>query len=195
MRFIGDIHGCYTPYIEIAKQAEKSVQVGDFGVGFGDAETFNAIADKFHADGNHRFIRGNHDDPVMCKERVGYIPDGTYENGVMYIGGAKSTDIQYRLMNGLKWWEDEELSYDEFILLLHKYEELKPDIMVTHDAPKRFVPGYSVHSLTRNALDIMFEIHQPRLWIFGHHHTRHTDKILGCEFVCLGINDYIDITI
>ena len=197
MRLIGDIHGALGPYMEIASGCDFSVQVGDFGVGFGKdkPDLYQKWCDRveeFHASGNHRFIRGNHDELAVCKNMKGWIPDGAYASGVMFIGGAQSTDIHLR-KEGFDWWADEELSFTEFSDLVDYYETVKPDVMITHDAPKRFLAGYTHHSLTRNALDMMFEIHKPSLWVFGHHHTPHSDTMDGCHFICLGINHYIDI--
>ena len=58
---------------------------------------------------NHKFIRGNHDDPQACREHPYWIKDGLIENDIMYIGGAWSIDREYRT-EGVSWWRDEELS-------------------------------------------------------------------------------------
>ena len=68
MRFIGDIHGKYLPYIKRARKSPDghSIQVGDFGVGFGNDKVPN-----FEPHGldpkKHRFIRGNHDRYIIEK--------------------------------------------------------------------------------------------------------------------------------
>ena len=64
MRLIGDIHGKIEPYIQTALTYD-TVQIGDFGIGFMHNKDMEKV-NKFHTDGNHRFIRGNHDDPEKC---------------------------------------------------------------------------------------------------------------------------------
>ena len=69
----------------------------------------------------------------------GWIDDGDeeYYDGLgraMHIGGAYSVDRDQRIM-GYDMWPDEELSVIEFNALIDQYEAVKPDIMITHDAP------------------------------------------------------------
>lgn len=201
MRFIGDIHGNLGPYGAIIDEAEESVQVGDFGVGFLNDESL-AQMDEWHTDGRHKFIRGNHDDPDACKARPGYIEDGTYwqDEDVMFIGGAWSIDWAYRTP-GYSWWADEELSESELDRMFNLYVENKPSIMVTHDCPtmtayELFLKGTSkkqYRTRTADAFDRMFDAHQPDIWIFGHWHEDRTQKMRGTQFICLGIDSYIDL--
>jgi UDP-2,3-diacylglucosamine pyrophosphatase LpxH len=60
--------------------------------------------------------------------------------------------------------------------------------------------AYEIHSQhewdkskTRQALDRMFEIHKPKLWIHGHHHMNLMRDIEGTRFVCLDELSFIDI--
>jgi len=123
-------------------------------------------------EGNHRFIRGNHDSPEVCRNHPNWIPDGQFENDMFFLGGAFSIDWQMR-MPGVSWWEDEELSIVELNAMIDKFESLKPKIVVTHDCPTKFAMLLKSHhmddkSRTRAALDTMLEIHKPDLWVFGH---------------------------
>jgi len=99
MRYIGDVHGKYSPYHRAVVQAPKgSIQVGDLGLGFvkTDGEYWpNPSYDKMVAN-NARFIRGNHDNPAVCARHKQWIADGTIEDGVMFIGGANSIDRHMR---------------------------------------------------------------------------------------------------
>jgi hypothetical protein len=130
MRFIGDVHACFKEYVTIAEASPTgSIQVGDFGVGFGQVPNMNP---------KHRFIRGNHDNPEDCKLLPNWIADGTLEDDIFYCGGARSIDQSFRC-EGVDWWRDEELSigeyyemYDQFVLKGHK-----PKIIVTHDLPSK----------------------------------------------------------
>lgn len=195
--FIGDCHGKYDRYGKILKTCQNSIQVGDMGVGFfrenaWDGELIpyaNPPYDRM-VEGGHRFIRGNHDNPNVCKRHTQWIPDGTIEDGVMFIGGALSIDRAMRV-EGRSWWAEEELNYGELNDLAGKYLQEKPRVMVTHDCPetvanhlfnttKIFDP-----SRTRQAFDGMWENHKPELWIFGHWHDHRNVEIMGTRFICL----------
>jgi len=49
------------------------------------------------------------------------------------------------------------------------------------------------NTLASNGLQIMFDMHRPKLWIFGHYHQDFDDVIKGTRFVCL--NELKTITI
>ena len=149
VRFIGDVHGYWNRYRDIIyrdmvdHEIENSIQVGDLGMGFTShsewAPDSAKAFDKRFSKGNHRFIRGNHDNPEEVKRSKAWLHDGMVEytdlgNSVLYIGGAWSIDWQWRTL-GVDWWVEEELSMDELNTLIDRYKELKPDIMVTHTAP------------------------------------------------------------
>jgi len=207
-RIIGDTHGKWYDYQLITNpnigNVESSIQVGDFGIGF-SGEYWHGRVNDFHTENpNHRFIRGNHDNPEMCKtEMVGYIPDGTIENDVMFIGGAWSIDQEWRVKDQ-DWWEDEELSYEELDRLINVYEVMKPRIMITHDCPtiaayemfvkhgKTLAGTNQFKTRTAEAFQAMFEIHQPEFHFFGHWHQTKKEIINGTTFHCLGECDFID---
>jgi predicted phosphodiesterase len=194
MRFIGDIHGKTHEYRNIANDCDQSIQVGDFGVGFGNitATYVDSLVNQ-----NHRFIRGNHDNPDECKLSKRWIGDGSVFDDMMLIGGANSIDKQYRI-EGASWWRNEELSYSDLAFFLGKYESVKPRIMVTHDAPS-FVIGELFNCFdsnrTRHAFDEMLNIHKPDIWIFGHWHKSADKAINGTRFICLAELEYIDLEI
>ena len=195
VRYIGDIHAEYYHYLTIISSCESSVQVGDFGIGFREnpIETYDTS--------KHRFIRGNHDYPYGCKKEPNWIYDGAVEkvNGtkVMYIGGASSIDIDRRTLN-IDWWEDEELSNSDMNLIREIYSKEKPDRVVSHECPA-FLPFYfnkrllAEQSRTRFFLQELYEIHKPKEWIFGHWHFSFDKTLDDTRFVCLDINDYIDL--
>jgi hypothetical protein len=194
VRFIGDIHGKIGPYLNLLTDCTKSTQVGDFGVGFGSLKADRV--DSLLAEG-HRFIRGNHDSPAECAKSKQWIPDGHYERGMMFVGGANSIDREYRI-EGVSWWLDEELSYSELGNMIDRYIENKPRVMVTHDAPEsavaRFFNCYDGNR-TRQAFENMLAFHRPEFWIFGHWH-RHVDCVVnGTRFICLAELEFIDLEI
>lgn len=198
-RLIGDIHGMFVNYKEIAEGAEKSIQIGDFGIGFNNS-LWHENVNEFHATGDHRFIRGNHDHPTMCRtEMAGYISDGTIENDIMFIGGAWSIDQMYR-REGSDWWADEELSIEELNMMIDVYTTTRPRIMITHDFPTSiastlFLSKYDKQYKTRTAeaFEQMLQIHQPELWVAGHWHMSVDKKINNTRFICLNELEYLDI--
>lgn len=193
MLFIGDVHGKFRAYREIIRDVPASIQVGDMGVGFinpaTDRPTENPPYDAM-VQGNHRFIRGNHDNPGVCRKHSQWIKDGAVEGDIMFIGGAYSIDKDYRTPN-YTWWADEELSDDEFDLMVPIALAAQPKIMVTHDCPTEVCAQmYASHhrfddSRTEIGLQKVFEAHQPDLWIYGHHHISFDQIINGTRFICL----------
>ncbi len=197
MRLIGDIHGDKDAYLKAIGDAEESIQVGDFGVGFVDFQLPDEFTDR------HRFIRGNHDHPDLCKVKNGWIDDGKIEGDVMFVGGAKSIDRQYRV-EGVSWWRNEELSYSELMYVFDEYLKNKPRVMITHDCPdpvaveisrSASLNKYEDKSVTRQAFTNMWMNHKPEIWAFGHWHHSFDRVIMGTRFICLNINEAIDLEI
>jgi hypothetical protein len=194
-RFVGDVHGKFKSYISRVEDCSHSIQVGDFGIGFPEDETSQGYDEMIAAwqlqNPGHRFIRGNHDDPAKAKTMPGYIQDGYYDSelDIFFMGGAASKDRATR-KTGIDWWPEEELNYSELNNIVDLYEQVKPGVVVTHDCPVSVINPLFKHihfedTRTRMALDSMFEIHRPRLWIFGHYHTFRREILNGCEFICL----------
>lgn len=192
VRFVGDIHGRFNGYLKLVEGSEFSIQVGDFGIGF---ETLkNPIPD---LDGEHYFIRGNHDNPAKCRMQPNFLEDGPDSQDIMFfLGGAYSVDNSLRT-EGVDWWADEELTVVELNKVLDAYELRKPSIVVTHDCPTVTMPFplYKNPSRTSQALDAMYEIHPPKLWVFGHHHRNIDVVVDGTRFVCVDKMSYKDINI
>jgi len=199
IRFIGDTHGKWERLKPIIKGAKQSIICGDVGIGFYKSFGGERVAcsnpsyDDFMKY-NVRVIRGNHDNPNVCARQKYYIPDGTIEviDGVkiMYIGGAKSVDRHWRT-EGFDWWADEELSHSKLQEFTDLYEAEKPDVMVTHDVPEEVAKlietlsgrrKLDIPSITRQALDSMFWMHQPKLWVHGHWHFSYDYEYKGTMF-------------
>jgi hypothetical protein len=187
MRYIGDVHGKYEKYLRIISEVGESIQVGDFGMGFGS---------EGHNIPGHRFIRGNHDNPGLCAQSPQWIKDGTVEHGILYVGGAASMD-RHRRVEGVDWWTNEEISVSDTYNIMDDISTNKIHTIVTHDCPQSFMylvgNRYAEPTRTRQFFDILFEQHRPALWIFGHHHVSIHREVLGTTFVCLNELEYIDI--
>jgi len=200
-RLVGDIHGHFRRYLEIIQDAERSIQVGDFGVGFLGHEDFDAgVAEWQKANPNHRFARGNHDNPEVCKNMPGWIPDGTVLDNVMVIGGAHSVEWdRVRRTPYVDWWPEEELSWEAFDHIRAVYMAVKPDVLITHDFPEecaRSMFGFYTdrnQSRQRAMLQELFDIRRPDLIVGGHWHEPRDMEVRGVRCICLNINQHIDI--
>ena len=186
---VGDIHGKYKRMHEIIREKDKHeyiVALGDVGFDYGTL--FNVDPDKF------KIIGGNHDHYDRIIHIPHYLGDFGYSclNGVnfFYYRGAYSIDRQYRTI-GIDWWEQEQVTIDQFMKARELYREIKPDIVLTHDCPDEV----SLKILDRNqrkyenltgwALQELFNIHQPKKWRFGHYHKSWNMNISGTDFRCL----------
>jgi len=202
MIFIGDIHSRFSYYLDLIKNITHTptVQVGDFGLGFVGYDYPRKI------EGNHYFIRGNHDSPVVARSHPNYLGEYGYneELDLFYVSGADSIDKHLR-MESIDWWRDEELDYQTLnTKVLPLFEATRPRVIVTHTCPssiKHKILGRERiedewgggPSVTERALQAMFEIHQPDIWVFGHYHRFVDIRKNGTRFICLGINQAIEI--
>lgn len=206
-RFVGDVHGLkYELGLilgNLPNDVSSVIQVGDMGVGFGQGDYWHESLDETLNSVKGRWIRGNHDNPSQCREMKSWIPDGLIENNMMFLGGAWSIDYAYRA-EGKSWWKDEELSYEELDRMLSIYDLVRPRVMVTHDCPlsvskQLFIDSgkcfskQQYNTRTGSALEHMFELHQPELWLFGHWHFDEDKVINGTRFICLNELSYVDV--
>jgi predicted phosphodiesterase len=190
MQFIGDVHGQIDKYRALLKD-EPSIQVGDIGIGI--QTTHLPELDK-----RHRFIRGNHDSPDLCKRHLNYLGDWGYlrNENIFYVSGAISVDQDGRAP-GIDWWADEQLSTEELVKAVQDFRASKPKIVVSHDCPWEprhiIMPGNFFRTRTDFYLQQMLDEHRPDVWIFGHHHIKWRQTIKGCDFICLNVLESISI--
>ena len=202
VRLIGDIHAQVHKYQNIILGVDYSIQLGDFGFGY----EWKYLKENNINGNNHKIISGNHDDYhfINTEQPAANLGDyGTYNlNGLefFFVRGADSIDKEMRT-EGKDWWPDEELSYAELNKAIDLYEQVKPDIVLTHMFPETllhilFPKKYeSYPSITGQALASMFEIHKPKIWVFAHMHPfmNEVHNVLGTTFMCLsefGTFDY-----
>lgn len=190
MIIIGDAHGKFKALQQIVdKHSDEDliIQVGDLGLGFSDAKS-----DPADFGNNFKFIRGNHDNPAVCRQHKNYLGDyGVFDYNnkkVFFMGGAFSIDWHLR-RDGLDWWYDEQLGMHELQDAIDVFETVKPDIVITHDCPKimynELIYGPFANNDTCNALQVMFNMHKPDIWIFGHHHKSISFNIDKTNFICV----------
>ena len=187
MTIIGDVHGKINKYYQIICELknEKSIQLGDFG--FKKEHLWHIENVDYN---NHKILFGNHDDTNYLDDNHSLGDSYTFNyknNKIMTVRGAYSIDKRFRTSN-IDWWENEQLSYLEFQEIINQYEEYKPEIMLTHDCPnsiRKLFFNITDNTITSQALETMLEIHQPKLWLFGHHHISVDQIVNGTRFICL----------
>ncbi len=196
---IGDVHGftdTYQKFIHRLPPGQRTIQIGDMGLGFKGVGLSEMPID-------HTWFRGNHDKPETCRAHKNYRGDFGYDaqTRIFHLAGAWSIDRDYRIENQT-WWRDEELSYIQLEFAVQLYEQVRPKFVLSHEAPENaakallldlqgpYFAAKSACSLSRTsqALQRMLDIHQPEKWIFGHYHVDKSFKMPNCstEFTCVG---------
>lgn len=203
IKIIGDVHGKTGAYKRLVRDmapGQRSIQVGDMGLGFSGVVLHEMPDD-------HKFFRGNHDDPAKCRASNHYLGDYGFlpEDNLFYIAGAFSIDRAWRV-EGESWWPDEELSYPKLWAAVKFYEEVKPKYVISHECPTAAAitllsdmigPYFDAkkdcaNSRTSQAMQTMFESHRPSEWVFGHYHVSKSFEMFGTKFTCvpeLGVYD------
>lgn len=209
MRIIGDVHGKTKKYLKVIGDAKYSLQIGDMGFNYDHLAVLDSAF--------HKFIPGNHDNYDKLPNHHSLMDYGIWmaDVDIFYVRGAWSIDGpgcpwdpakqgNKGRIQGLDWWQNEEVSVDGLSKAIELYENLKPELVVTHEAPIRIVnklkeDGYllSQFPVTRTstsvALDIMFDLWKPKRWFFGHYHNNQSYLADGCEFRCINELNYVDI--
>lgn len=194
VRIIGDIHQNENAYLNLVKDCEYSLQIGDMGFNYEWIKKAGLDPNK------HKFIGGNHDNydeyynsPYALGDygKVPFIPNS------FFLRGGFSLDVKYRTP-GLDWWDKEELTVSELDDAVEQYSKIKPAFMFSHECPLFMVDkvtdgrisvayGFPPVIVTRTnlALNRMFSEHRPSLWAFGHFHRDIDMTINGTRFICL----------
>lgn len=206
----GDLHGKFNLLPHLRRkhsEADEIIIAGDMGVGFPGPSTDHLLkyGNQITATPKVRFIRGNHDSPEACTKfvegGVTWIPDGTLEEGILFLGGGWSIDgptglpefRNYRTP-GVNWWEDEELTEAQweriFNSLEGRYEEVHT--VVSHDGPSgvihRILGAHKpiFNTTTSNTLELLRgRLPSVKMWVFGHYHLNRTFEIGDTMFRCL----------
>ena len=211
---ISDVHGKFGQYVNVARKYEHTLQLGDMGFDY-DKLNECCILEGLASD-KHKFFGGNHDNYDTYHEQPNSLGDfGPEELGgreFFYVRGAFSIDREYRL-NRLKttglisWWEEEQLSNTDMFDCSNNYGLIKPDTVITHTCPDeiaaiignpdilvRYGHDPKTHTThTQQILQAMFDVHKPKLWIFGHFHKSVDFEHKGTRFICLSELEAIEI--
>lgn len=176
--FIGDVHGNFAEYQKAIKDIHEidkraiTIQVGDLDLKNGD-EIPNLGE-------NNWFIQGNHDDIDACKKHPNFMGKYGFKDGVFFMGGAKS---------GRGGYKNEELSDKDLEAAIKLYSDKRPEIVVTHQAPQSIHEDFMCKndkSRTGEALEKMWQLHNPHVWAYGHYHWGHQEVYDGCNFIACG---------
>ena len=193
-RIIGDVHGKVGEYKKLIEDAEYSVQLGDMGFDYSGLSSVDQI--------HHRFIPGNHDDydnlPIQAfQSDWGQVGMGHLD--FFYIRGAYSVDKMLRIP-GISWWQQEQMGWEAAYEMLPAIQTLQPKYILSHDCPEICMNegvvtnGMKLRlSTTTQIMNAVFEVWQPDLWVFGHHHRDWTKKIGKTKFVCLNELSTLDL--
>jgi hypothetical protein len=210
IRIIGDIHGDYNTYLNLCKDAEYSVQVGDLGYN-------NRVFAELDPS-KHKFITGNHDNhdkdyPLAnCLGRYGYHSFSKNQR-FFFISGGFSIDYKFRTalyytgQYPKTYFDNEELSYQEMYSCEKLWREIKPMNLISHEAPRSIVKNFSNPEIllnfgfdpntfttkTSEFLDHLYSIHKPANHFFGHYHRKWEATINGTNFYLIPEKGYIDV--
>ena len=205
LRLCGDVHGNISAYIDLVKNFDYSIQLGDLG--FKYKPIIMNLSSHFH-----KVLGGNHDNYTLEKgvfvhQTSHFLGDyGVHDvpeiGSFFFVRGGQSIDKSMRLV-GIDWWLEEELSYGDCAKVVQLYEQVKPAFVITHECPESIIPyvsnmgrwnGLPVGpSKTALLLQNLFEIHQPKFWFFGHHHKSWSMIVNGTNFRCLNELEVFDI--
>lgn len=181
---ISDVHGKWKELHKVIESHKNIpiIQLGDLGIGFSNFHYPESFVNNF------KFIRGNHDNPKVCREHPNYLGDYGVCGDIFYISGAYSIDHSMRT-EGIDWWQEEQLLYQELQNMIDLYIEVKPKYVISHDCPDSvcldIYKRNRFPNRTQQALQVCFEAHKPLKWIFGHHHINYRHIYQGTEFICM----------
>lgn len=217
---VGDIHGEFKKIVWDINQKELKdtafIVAGDFGLGFYKRgyyeKIYGEIKNKLSDDHNCLLgIRGNHDDPDYFNEEselyLDYpefkaIPDYTRltwdKREILVIGGATSTDKDWRVEKGIEWWENERPVQD-----FSKVNQ-KEDIIISHEAPLCIGPVsmrsdemslgvYENIIEDRKYLAKILTETRPENYYFGHYHRSTSGNWGETMWKGLDINEIIEV--
>lgn len=192
---IGDVHGKYHLYLEIARTKKNTVQIGDLGF------RYSCLQDVDPA--SHKIVGGNHENYDTLPDQPHYLGDWGFTSmggtEFFFLRGAYSIDRDSRTI-GIDWWSQEEIAIESFMEARKTYGEVRPRVVLSHTCPETISPAFLDgpysrvhHTKTGWMLDELLQIHKPELWVFGHYHVSRTLEENGTKFVCLDELETMDV--
>jgi predicted phosphodiesterase len=199
---IGDVHGKSPAHKKIMDENKYTLQLGDLGFCYKYLDEY--------CPNHHKWLAGNHDNYDILHNS----PHNIGEYGLrslnhvefFFVRGAFSIDWPWRVSQeqkgfGKSWWSQEQLNLIQMKECLEEYADTKPDVVITHAAPREVARmvgtpqilrnyNYDPETFTTNTQELlqsMIEIHQPDIFIHGHLHKTHKTKIGKTHFI--GLNE------
>lgn len=209
----GDCHGQFSRFKHLEKDPEIAVIIlGDVGLNYNLDE--NDYARKKSLCKHYPFafycVKGNHearpkdipgmklvhdeavDGPVWVEEdfpRIKYFCEwGHYTiNGLktLVVGGAYSVDKWYRLAQGWKWFENEQLTDFEMGTCLRNAKGRHFDLILSHTCPYSWRPvDLFLRGIDQSKVDNTMELWLDTLkvetswgiWLYGHYHADRLER-------------------
>lgn len=193
LRLIGDVHGYYSQYLKLIQNVDYSIQLGDFGFDYSCLDKVDST--------KHKILPGNHDNyeklPVHAIHPFGVLTIPIIGD-IFYIRGANSIDKIYRTP-GISWWSQEQLTTKQGEDCIKLFQQIKPNFVISHDCPISIYPLVLKNpwcikeTWTAKVLEECLKYHQPKKWIFAHHHVKWSDKIGKTQFRCLNELEFMDL--
>ena len=211
IRILGDVHEKQEEYIEIIKDAQYSIQLGDMGFNYDKIQSVDSR--------RHRVLYGNHDklttddygrivhnDPRFFPNYGSWIHsiiDEVKTNipDIFVVRGEHSIDKEDRI-EGFNWFPNEQMTYREMCNAIELYKNAKPKIVVSHGCPSSIIqyvgnPAFAYMDLkpsaTAKLLQAMYDFHQPDVWLFAHYHINRCVRPDYTYFFCIDKLNYLDI--
>ena len=199
---LGDMGFRYIPLMEFVDPERHKFVPGNhdgYHKELSNLTEAEVVGDRFHtAIGSQMVYRFTRLPPHFLGHWGTWSVPETNKN-IFYVRGASSIDRKYRTF-GVDWFQEEQLSYTEWQQCFKDYEKAKPEFVVSHDAPFFLLPeiinpawGILEQSITTAGLAELWNRHQPRMWVFAHFHKSWRRKYGNTFFVCLNINETLDL--
>jgi hypothetical protein len=217
LRVLSDIHCERKLYLRTLVTSPYSVQIGDFDDSYDWLEAENVDPSR------HKFFTGDYDNLDLAPKSPHNLGDfGVHQipeiGELFFVRGAYSVDHLVRRTAPQKvkgalyprdyWPEIEQLNVEQGKECLALYKEVRPNVVLSHEAPYSIVPlisdpkavhlpGFRQTALSTNTnglLEVMFQSHQPKLWVFGHYHSHFERTLQGTSFFGLKLYHYMDLT-
>ena len=144
--------------------------------------------------GGKVFIEKEYPNLVFAKNGEVYDING---KSTLVIGGAYSVDKYSRIVNGIPYFKDEQLSLMEQKQILNKYAGSHVDVILSHTCPLKYIPTEALLEwVDQSKVDKSMEIFLDKIeetvdydkWYCGHYHI---DKSISkLEFLYLAVKDF-----
>ena len=205
----GDVHRDFKRLNKIDyKQGDMIIILGDAGINYALDIRDKILKYELNKLGIKLFcVRGNHEErpenintykeiemfggKVFMEEEYPnliFAKDGEVYNisglKVLVIGGAYSIDKNYRIINGYKWFKDEQLTKEEMNDIYKKINGKHFDIVLSHTCPYKYEPrevflDFIDEALVDKNMECFLNKVEENItydkWYCGHYHT---DKLV-----------------